>query len=345
MPISPIYFRKIDEVESPTREGEGWTAEGHRNFTRRFLVLLKNEYKSLGAGYVCQAPGLPMPYAPYVTDDGNDSDLYAVATRFRSFAPDATAPVLRYVDVEYSTNVPEGGVSVGELFGTDLIGAQNNPELKPWHIEWDPESFMRTPARDLDGFTFLNSATQPFATPYQQETGRATLLIVRNMLAFDRKTITKYSFATNTDVFLGCEPGTVLCMPPRGVMMNFGGLRYMRTRWVLKFGAIREPEFGEFIPGEDVPEDYDKMESWEYIDILDQGLCRLQNWPGAGDFGKPVPIYRQNHQIAQPDLLDGHGQPVGAGLPRNPVYLRFRVRRKLPFGSMFNQGLTDTGFF
>lgn len=346
----PSWFLVVDELPDETREGSPWTADGHRQYVRRFLVVLDKHHptmgehlKRLGATAICKAPGLPSPYSPYITADGFENDLHAVAVRFRADRSRDRDAYHWIVTIEYSTNVPEGGVGDEELFGDDAMGGQNNPENKPWHFEWDPEDVQRAPATDLNGWPYLNSANQPFIPPHQRIQARATLVIHRNMRQFGWKTITKFAYTTNIDPFLGAPRGTVLCMPPRGIMAYLGDKRYWRTRWVLKFGAMK-PFVNPADPlGEaDIPEDYNELENWEHVQILDQGLCRIQNNPANPfTFGMPVPIYRQGHQISVPDLLDGEGQPVvpdGEG-KRNPVYLEFREARSIQFAQLFQQGI------
>lgn len=347
-PFDPAWVLKVDELETETREGMTWTAEGHREYTRKFLVLLNHniyELRRMGGITVCKAPGLPYPYSPYTTEDSWEFDLLAVAVRFRASRPSLDYPFRWIVEVTYSTQVPEGGVGPQEMFGDDYTGGQNQPDMKPWHLEWEPDVITRVPSMDLVGRPFLNSAKTPFATPYQQEEGRANLIIVRNMIDFGRRLITKYSFATNDDWFLGAAPGTVRCRPPRGTIAYLGKMRYWKTKWVLEFGAMKpymwqNPDTGEAPPA--IPADYDELEAWDEVDVLDQGFCHLSTNPLVPVLmNKPVPILRYGQQITQPDLLDGNGQPVEPDVDgyRKPVFLKFTVRRRLNFAQLFEQGL------
>lgn len=360
---SPSWFEKVDELEAPTREGTPWSADGHRQYFKKYLVIVRREaqddierkMKTLGASTVCQAPGIPLPGALYTggEDPITEEDTLAQAVNISATKPDPTNPFIWHVTVEFSTRVPEGGLAVDPGWADMLGGAANNPWLEPWHIEWDPDITLVTPQKDLDGMPFTNSATQPVSPPPQLEQARATLLIIRNEQHFNAATINKYAFACNSEPFFGYAPGTVRCRPPRAVQMYRGTLKYFRARWVLEFGLLKPKTIAEEV-GMDIlrgifgitEESYKDLESWEFLEYLDAGLCRLQNNPNNPEsFNKPVPILAHGggNPITQPDLLDGKGQPVVPGTNgwRQPTFLKRRVRRKLPFDPIFTQGLGE----
>ncbi len=350
----PILYGKIDEIdEQGTREGTYWSAEGHRNYVRTFLVEVLHDIaednKYLGATQVCNAPTIPLPGAPYITPQEQDLAAVAVKISAKRVQPDS-----RYwwlVTVEYSTQMPEGGIQVGDLPDSpqDANSVANNPELRPWHIEWDSKIVMESPPSDLYGFPFWNSARQPFSPPPQIERARAVLLIVNNLRTFSRQDVTRYSYVCNSDTYFGCLPGTVLSHPPRATLAWYGNISYFRVRWMLEFGGTlpetaTKTNYNFWLQGIDPPEppvDPTTLEYMDSISLLNQGLCRLQSNPSAPNFGRPVPIYVQNHPISQPDLLGTDGQPVppdSSGY-RAPNYLKFRTRRRVPFTAIFTSGL------
>lgn len=343
----PAPFRLVRELRQ-TREGVPFSSDMVRTYTRRWLVIVTDN--AMGAGKVCSAPGLPRPYSPYLCPDGAEFDLLSLAIRASAEmvkADDSRAHWI--VTIDYSTQMPEGGPSDNVNLGWEVGGAQNNPEMEPWDLEWDFEEARVAPAKDLNSIAYLNSARQPFKPAPTFEQGRATLVIVRNQLDITRETMTGMCYAVNSDRFLRADPGTVLCLPPRAKLMFRGRQAYWRVTWRLKFNRPKPKPPGNLVaglfpdplaPNFGLPVDTGELESWQ-PEILDQGLCHLQIVPGLPLTGHPVPIFRQGHPVTQPVLLDGNGQPAQPNINNyiEPVFLRFKQFQPRPFGSIFERGL------
>lgn len=315
-------FVKEAELRYQGREGTPFDAYSDREYTEEYLVETKT--KLITEIAVCSCPGLPKPFWPH------PSDLAALCVSLRARLKEEDDWVFWVVTAKYSTKMPDGGPRVGATAGNlpnQSTGAQNNPELEPPDIEWDFEVLHRAPPRDLDKKAFLNTAKQPFTPAPSFEYANAVLLITRNELDFNRVTASQYSFAVNKEMFLGAEPGTVQCLPPKAKMMFRGSINYWRVSYRLRFGEMLEDG---------------TLRKWEPVEILDQGMSELK--PSASDPDKKVLT-----QIRGPDGVV-LSQPVCLFAGRKatdeqfkfgvaPDYLKFRIRRKLSFTNLLRRGL------
>lgn len=324
----------------------------HRNYLRRFRVMVNSPLA--GPVTVCFAGDIPRPFSPYSTD--GESDLLALCIGIDANQEHDNDWQSWIVNCKYSTDVPLTG-PYDFLSPDGQGGDQNNPEHEPPEISWDWEIEQRALAKDLDGKPIVNSATQTFTPAVTFEIGHAILNYTRNEVFFDAKRANKFCYVTNSDVFLGCPPGTVLCYPPRASRVFKGKMNYWKVHYKFRFG--RQLEDGTFETIQPV--------------LLDQGMCRLVNGKekqfvkvvGGGALGallgaganvpilEPVPILgRGGIPITQPVMLDGKGQPargkwvkvqvpvpIGPGgallmvdqelkFTPEPVYLPFRIYRK-----------------
>lgn len=346
----PAWFVKSGELRD-SRTGSPFMAGGERQYERRWTVV--TNIVSLDPNTVCQAPGIPLPYSPYVSDDGFINDLNAVAVSFRAEKVDAQDDGFHWiVTVTYSTKVPVGGIPALTMFGSSAMGSQNNPHLEPPDVEWDWEIIREAPARDLDGRAFLNSANQPFTPAPTFEKAIAVLVYSRNELTYNRQTATRYAFAVNSDPFLDAPPGTAQCLPPRGKLEHRGEMQFWRVTYRIRFGAPRFPQGPGTITvgaGESIASAVldrparagleNELETWQ-PEILDAGLCQLQTNAARSNFNQPVPIRRHGTPITQPVCLDGHGrvlEPVDGRI--TPVFLKFRRYRAVPFSKILVLGL------
>lgn len=336
----------VEELRN-TRPGTAFASERNRQYTRRFRVQVKTE--DLGSSVVCTAPGIPRPFSPYTNAEGTEYDLSALCVRIYAEQQDPEDRHHWIVTAEYSTVMPSGGQDLAMNFGFDPAGSQHDPELVPPELSWEDETTTWAPQRDLDGRPFTNSADQPLTPAFTEEIARPVLVMIRNELNFKRSTITDYSFAVNADTFLGCPPGSVQAFPPRAKQEFFGPKTYWRVIWRFRFARVRPLPDQANGPPRDLPADpppveNEQLESFQ-PEILDQGLCRLENRVGAPDYGKPVSIIRKGVPISSPVLLNGLGQPATTiltvtGKKRiTPYYLKFRTRKSMPFGSVFNNSL------
>jgi hypothetical protein len=363
MPSPSDLFLIVDELFQE-RPGSPFNADGSRDYTRKFLVVVKR--KGLSVATVCSAPGLPAPWSSYIA--GSDVDGI---TEF-----DPSALLIKYsaepqsrddwqnwiVTANYSTNIPAGGEPFqgggANAFGNQRGGAGNNPEMEAPEVEWDADVQQRAPLTDLDGFAFVTSADQPFYPAPQFEYANAVLTITRNELGFNWQTAMQYAFAVNKEKILGADPECVLCLPPRAKWTWRGKTGYYRVTYKLRFGALKD--------------DGVTLEKWQAV-VLDAGTMKRETRmvpnPLAGTagqpaqirhpkYGQPVPIYNgQGHPVTTPVLLDGRGneapmviarKPNGEpivdddGVPierKKPSYLTFRIRRKMSFRRLFERGV------
>ena len=357
-------FVKVDELFQE-RTGVPFNADGSRDYTRKFLVVVKR--KGLSAATVCSAPGLPLPWSSYIAGSDEDGitefDPSALLVRWDA-APQTKDDWQNWIaTATYSTRIPAGGQPTegggAQSLGNKQKGSGNNPEMEPPEVDWDADVQQRSPLYDLDGYAFVTSADQPFYPAPQFEYANAVLTITRNELGFNWKTAMEYAFSVNKEKVLGADPECVLCLPPRAKWMWRGTQGYYRVTYKLRFGALK---------------DDGTLEKWQAV-ILDAGTMKRERRmipnpaaavPGQPAqiphplFGKPVPIYKPGGQaVTTPVLLDGrgneaplmiarkpNGDPIiddetGKELKRQkPTFLTFRIRRKVSFRTLFQRGVS-----
>jgi hypothetical protein len=313
----------VNEIEQ-TRDGTSFQSSLHRNYRRQFRVIFDSPIT--GTETACSAPGIPLPFSPYSTGEGIEFDLASLCVKTSATMQVPDDRMIWIVTCDYSTEMPEGGPSVAS-FGNDPAGTQNHPENEPWTIGWEPEVISRARQWDLDGFAFTASSGKPFKPAPTIETARPVLTFSRNQLEFGRTDIITYSYAVNSDDFLGAPPGSAQCLPPTAKLMWRGNIMYWRVTWKIRFG------------NEDLTfNDVGGYEQFSPMRLLDQDTFHRQNAEGAPGEGQPVPIIGLNGQTAvDPLLLDGLGQVLPYG--GNPVFLRFNVYPSKPFNALFLFGL------
>lgn len=322
------------------RSGTPFDATGRRTYHQVWQVVTTNKW--MGPIAAAFAPGTPLPFAPYISGNGVEYDLFALCVRKQAKAVTGdNADWSQWeVEVDYDTQMPEGGKpsefgspgggDYGGTGGQGQQGSSNNPELEPPDIEWDFEVVNKPKQRDLDKLPFTNSANQPFTPAPTFEVCYPVLVYTRNELDFNRARAAKYCFAVNSTNFLGAAENTVLCLPPKAKKMFRGPYNYWRTSYRFKFAPLKD----DGLP-----------ESWQ-PEILDQGLCELQKVAGRPFHMKPVPITRGTGiPITQPVLLDGTGevqepfQIGGVWHPPTPVYIKRRVYRAEDLNALLMSGL------
>ncbi len=326
-----------------SRTGTPWMAGGARNYTRKWLVKVKDN--RLGANVILRAMGL-FPYMTYATPDGGDWDTQALLVSARLEDPvDVLDGYHKIVVAEYSTEMPPGG-PVFSLFGIDPAGAQNNPEMVPPEVEWDGEVIREAPPYDLDKKAYLNSANQPYKPAPSFEKAHAVLIYTRNQLSYNNREHVRYSFAVNSDTFLGEAPGTVQLLPPRAKMGWIGAKSYWRVTYRFRFNSPEGPRptntvtsSGTGLPVAPAPREvFDPLKSplrsWQ-PQILDCGTMQLQKvWAGGPNFNFAVPIFRGAHAVTEPVLLNGSGVEQRTRDANNqliPVYNAYRQFLAIPF--------------
>lgn len=325
------YFVGPAQERFQQRQGTTFSVDGTREYQRHFLVQTRD--KELGPLAVCYCPGLPVPWSVYITPDGKEYDLLALATRYEAKQLDEGDEYFWIVTVTYSTDIPPGGVP--EFVGTPVgpggagrrqqRGSQNNPELEPPEVDWDEEVRQKPIRQDLDGKFLKNSAGQPYN--HTQEDAYNILTITRNDLWYDPKTAVEFAFAVNSDEFLGWPPGSAQCMPFKAKLMHRGPTFYHRVTYRIRLAPMKN--------------DYE-YDDWQ-TNLLDQGTMEIDRT--VGGTGKLVPIRRGGVVISSPILLDANGNAYPEDMDpeqMKPHYNRFRTRKKASFARLFNRGLQNS---
>lgn len=342
------------------RDGTGWNAKGPREYVRKFLVMVTD--KTLTAAEVCYAPGIPLPFAPFVSIDGKTHDIAAFNVHTSAAQPDQKDWQRWIVTCQYSTDMPAAGQGSSSQGTPAQNQGQNNPELEPPEIDWDFEVVQHALPSDLDGKAFLNSARMPFSPTPTFEQAFAVLVYSRNEMVFNRKAAAEYAFAINSDRFLGAAPGQAQCLPPKAHMVTKGQWTYWRVTYRIRFRD--DEDVVEFLAGPNPlapgfgPQTIHTKRSprtWQ-PQFLDQGLCQLTPIPFSSPIGgspllgvvdedslpkEPVPIRKRNVPISQPVCLDGSGKEAKQD-PKTgkvtPVWLKFRVYKEKPFAKLLMRG-------
>jgi hypothetical protein len=292
MPLAPSVAAALFEGTADEIIGSGsgtpFSLDGKRDYTVEVRIRVKD--KTIGPIIVCMAPGVPVPFAPYIRSSGAEYDLNAFLIRLsaRRELPDDWTNWI--ATCNYSTDVGNGIFDYG---GADTQnGAANNPDLEPPSVDWDFEEQQVAWARDLKGQAFTNSARQPFSPPPMFPESYPVLTFSRNELFYNRETATKFAYALNSTPFLGAQKGCAQLLPPRASLQYRGKISFYRVTYRIRF---RDPNVHQF-------------QDWQ-PHILDAGTMELQDKPGAPRGGQPVPICGPNGQaITQPVLLDGKGK-------------------------------------
>lgn len=131
------------------------------------------------------------------------------------------------VEVEYSTELPEGNGF--QNAGTDPI--QWTPE-----IEWDTEFIEYHPFYDVNGDEIVNGAGDAFTEP--PITSLYPIPVFRYsrwMSSFTSAIQHTYAAKTNSDVFLGYNPGNALMSGVKARPEFIYGFQYWWVSYVVKF--------------------------------------------------------------------------------------------------------------
>ena len=332
----PSPYVKVAPIWSG-RTGRPFSASGEREYVQKFRVVV-DDVRVAGVA-VGAAPGIPRPFSPYIQVDGVEYDLLALCVEIIAEQEKDDDWQTWVVTCRYSTVMPRGGAPVFAGYPTGSGGSHNNPELTPPELEWDFETAQQAVHRDLDGKPFLNSALSPFTPAPSIEVAFPVLVMTRNEIGFNAAKAVQYAYAVNSDKFLGADPETVLCYPPRARYQFRGALSYWRVTYRLKFNTHSyEENKSENDPaaGKTTVKD-----TWQ-PKYLDAGTMRIDTNPASKFFGRPVQIMRGVAPATTPVLLDGKGNEA----PRNDDgtitehYIKFRTRRKLSFATLIVGGMS-----
>lgn len=89
---------------------------------------------------------------------------------------------------------------------------EDDPRDRPPEIETDFISFQTPMLYDYNGRAVLNSALDPFGSPWMMEDSRPVVRITRFETDFDFARSLAYRNAVNIDTFFGMAAGEVMCM-------------------------------------------------------------------------------------------------------------------------------------
>jgi hypothetical protein len=338
------------------RPGTGWSADGNREYVRRFQVMVKNN--KISAAEMCYAPGIPVPYAPYVSKDGDVYDESAFNIKTSAMQPEKRDAQRWIVTCEYTNNF--------DPISDGTPQKDMRPDRQPPNIEWDFEVVHQALPADLDGKPFMNSARMPFSPTPTFEQAFAIMVYTRNELDFDRKRAADYSYALNSDEFFGAKKGQAQCLPPKAEQVRKGKWIYWRVTYRIRFrddedwvalplpSDLAQPSLGSIIG---LTRKVKIPRTWQ-PQFLDQGMCELKPIPfsppitGLGLLTgglapvsiareEPTPILKKGLPISQPVCLDGNGheqkQDPQTGKVE-PVYLPFRVYKERKFADILVNG-------
>jgi hypothetical protein len=342
------WFESVDELDTK-HDGTVFDAnDGHREYTRQFLVRVVD--KRLGPLAVCTAQFLPRPWSSYQSKDGLEWDIRALAQQISAKQDDGDWAQWT-VTVKYSTRMPPGGIpqNPGWPAGPDGVGghqkgAANNPELEPPEERWEMLEVHRAWPVDLDGKAFVNTASVPLNPAPAVEVGMPVYVLTRNELNFNYDTAAKYSFAVNSDtIFGGAKPGMVRLRPPVATKQFKGDYEYWRVTYRFEIFVPFVADFGD---GERVIQ-----KDWQPV-YLNMGLQELKLLPkqGGGFEYRPNPIYSVGGQtISEPVFLNALGTRKESQTVKDkdgvdqqvilPEFIYRRVYRSLPFKKLIEGGL------
>lgn len=319
-------FSTVEELTDDV-DGTPFDSNGVRTYVRRFRVTCKINY--IGPAGVCQCPGIPKPYAPYIPFRTVERDLQAKVVRISARREVQGDWQNWIVTVNYSTEMPAGGRPAGVTeLGSFFNGTQNNPWDEPPYIRLETEDTQAVPDVDRDGLAYLNSATQPFTPPFSLPDGLTGMVIRRNerlpTLEAAVNRVEQFNYAVNSVVYLGRPVGAVLSKVESAEEVYRGDLRY----WVFVYRLRFKKK--ELLPnGQD-------LWTWQPR-ILDAGLYRFRKVLGIPLKDQPiVPITRGGLPISYPVPLDGNGgvAVADANGKITPVYIRRKHYREEDFNPL-----------
>lgn len=320
------WLLSVDELWEG-RVGSPWNMDGHRDYKRVFRVVAKD--KRVGPVIVSRAPGIPQPGSRYVSANGVEYDLLAIATGYdcRQEVQDDWQNWL--VEVKFSTReIPKGE-------------NQNNPENEPADIQWESESMQIAPMHDIKGTPYLASNELPYSPPPTFDSPFPVLSISRNEITFDLSLADYYTNALNDKSFLGWPKGRAQCLRPTATQKHRGQLAYWRVSYKIRFrrkyptGSSEDEPFKTF-DGED--------DTWQPR-ILNAGIMELN--PDA-PVGAPT---RQTHIrawdgkiVSTPYLLDIRGKKQTTRfLDNNQLVPTYKTYVQYPYADLTKLLLNGVG--
>lgn len=299
-----------------------------RQYFRTFFVRSDSQYDS--PNLIRTAPGLPAPYAMYIT--ATDFDPGARVVRIEPRRSDKNAK-LWFVDVDYDT---------------EFERKDGNPFLETPKIEYDFESFkLALPGKPVqsvtsygnsgDGSTsgiithwgggITNSAGEPFDPPPEIEASRPVVTFTRNEPSFSTAIAVKFINSVNRDPWNALEQRTAML---KGIKAH------LEVRKTTTFNGVDIPYF---------PVTYQfvlRRETWD-LQLLNIGTYYLS---AAATFDSDGNV---TNSVAKIPFLQG-GNPTKGLLKLDgtkvtdgvPTYRRYRVYKEESFAAL-NIVLNFTG--
>lgn len=231
--------------------------------------------------------------------DPLDGDTYC---RVKGKYPKPVGPMHWLVRVEYESLFPQLGSTVGQ---------SDDPTEFPPEFEWDWIGGTEEVDKDANGAALRTTAGDPLHG-IKIEVQDLVLRVTRNEPTFNALRARQYVSkpTVNSDVFLGCDPGTVLCGPIRARYTRWRGFEFWRVSY-------------EFVYRED---------GWDRR-VLAQGMnCYVTE----GETTKKVPVKTQvggNKESSEPQRLSLQGFQLDDDDPDE--FQELDLTKDLPF-SVFN---------
>ena len=351
MPIYPAdLFYSVDEI--PQRSGRPYSADGHREYNRKWRVRAK--LKGLGPVTVCTAPTIPRPGAFYIaaTDGVYEYDTSCLLTDLKADEQPNSDDWGDYVvSAVYSTKLPTGGSA--SLPGSPANPAtRDQPTLRWPTIRWTFETVEIPRYQDLDGLAITNSAGQPLGGgSAMRQYACKVLTITRNEASFDSDKAAKYSNSLNSKPFLGYQRWAVKCRPPTAEARFDFGQQYWEVTYQLVFhpkdvyrlsdvgGLSIHPRTAANRSGDF----YKYANTWQLL-IVDAGTRQYTGPLDRGamfmDTNNTQQIFQTGKPVHDPVLLNGKGKQLLSDDDPNmlPFYCPFRMYPEYDFTDLIDRG-------
>lgn len=303
-------FESIEELFDDIN-GTPFNSGGPRTYVRRFRVLVKKTYDDnpavrqhrtanlAGPVAICQCPGVPVPYAPYIPYRQEEWDLKALAVNIsaaRELKDDHQSWI---VTVTYSTEMPPGGPTYGQtVMPWHAAGNQSNPWQLPVVKEYETESYTEYPLHDLDGRPFLDSAGRPFNPTIPVVRGDRVLSLTRNERAttYESPARPAYEYSSNTVSILGSPPGYAYCLGSRAQQCWLGSTEFFRVTYKIVLRKKKTAADGTVTP------------AFNPQKVLNAGMYQRAFLFGVvPGVPKIIPIIKFGMPVSGPVLLDENG--------------------------------------
>ncbi len=262
--------------------------QAERTYVRSFRVLTDDAQTAQLS--VLFATGIPQRFDTYADPDGN-VDLAAFVQELTA-EQEQDDPQVWVVRATYSSKLTQPD------FGAD------DPLSRPTEIEFDSVKVTRPLTIDAAGVNVLNSAGDPFDPPIETEECRFTIVLTRNLLAFDYSAASAYVNSINSDAWFGFAAAEVKCTGIKARRIFEKALFY----WQVTFTFEAKPGG-----------------SWN-LTVLDIGYYQIVNG------SRQLILDKFGAALTSPAALNGQGQQVPP--PGKPALLGFSPYPSKPFNQL-----------